>query len=193
VRGHLTSRATVGALAAALAVAMSGCALEHHGRLERLGRGDCKRGDPLAGVYLPFRLHVKKACVTVSGVVDCVRHEPDGDVHIELRVARKSRRFLQPANAFQRCPGRGKGQRGPHLVVEIIPQQGQLPFLDNSANQGGFVTPRAPDRGDQVTVTGPWVIDTNALHDFIYAGKNVANWAEIHPAWNITIRHRARR
>jgi len=181
------------AFALTLAVALGGCALGHHGRLERLGPGDCKRGDPLAGVYLPFRLHIERACVTVSGVVDCVRQEPDGDVHIELRVAGRYRRFLRHANAFQQCPGKGRGLRGPHLLVEVIPQEGHLPFPDNSAELGGFVTPRAPDSGDHVTVTGPWVIDTNALHDLIYPGKSVANWAEIHPAWNITIRHRARR
>jgi hypothetical protein len=30
------------------------------------------------------------------------------------------------------------------------------------------------------------VWDTNALHDLVYPGRNVKNWAEIHPAWNVT-------
>jgi hypothetical protein len=159
-----------------------------HHRLHRFRSGQCRPGDPLDGVYLPFRLHVMKRCVTVRGTVDCVHREPDGDVHIELRLSRAYRHLLTPANAYQRC----QGHRGPHLVVEIIPQNGELPFPDNSATRAGFVTPKAPKPGQRVKVTGPYVWDTNALHDLIYPGRHVANWAEIHPAWNITVTRRAR-
>jgi len=175
-----------------LPLALGGCAsVLHsvtggHGGLLRLGSGRCKPGSPLAGVYLPFRLHVKNDCVTVSGTVDCLRREDDGDIHIRMRVDPAYRRLLTPANAFQRCAGHA----GPHLVVEIIPQHGHLPFLTNSASRGGFVTPAAPAVGDHVTVTGPLVWDSNILHDLIYPGKNVANWAEIHPAWNVTVDQR---
>ncbi len=100
-----------------------------HGGLQRLGRGQCKPGPPLAGVYLPFRLHVKKDCVTVSGTVDCLRHEDDGDINIRPRVDPAYRRLLTPASAFQQCTG----HPGPHLVVEIIPQKPHLPFLTDSA------------------------------------------------------------
>ena len=113
----------------------------------------------------------------------CVTHEPDGDVHILVQLARRYRRILTPANAAQHCAG--AGGNGRLLVVEIIPQHGSLPFLDNSADRGGFVTPPAPRTGDRIRVTGPYVLDTNELHDLIYPG--VKNWAEIHPAWNITI------
>lgn len=157
----------------------------------RLSSGQCKPGRPLAGVYLPFRLHVRKACATVSGTVDCVKREPDGDIHIRLRLDPADRRFLTSANAFQQCSGRGSNARRPHLVVEIIPQNGRLPVPDNSADLGGFVTPATPKPGDHITVTGPYVLDTNALHDLIYPGKNVRNWGEIHPAWNITVSHAA--
>jgi len=178
--------------AALLPLTLGGCASVFHaapggrGALLRLGQGRCKPGPPLAGVYLPFRLHVKNDCVTVGGTVDCLRHEDDGDIHIRLRVDPAYRRLLTPANALQQCPGHA----GPHLVVEIIPQHGHLPFLTNSASRGGFVTPPAPAVGDHVTVTGPLVWDSNALHDLIYPGKNVANWAEIHPAWNVTVDQR---
>jgi hypothetical protein len=173
----------------ALTLTLGGCSAGH-GALLRLGSGECKPGAPLAGVYLPSRLHVRNGCVTVSGTVDCVQREPDGDIHIRLRVDRRYRRFLRPANAAQQCAAqKGRGARGPHLVVEIIPQKGGLPFPDNSANLGGFVTPAAPRPGDHITVTGPYVLDSNTLHDLIYRGKNVKNWAEIHPAWNITLTH----
>jgi hypothetical protein len=35
------------------------------------------------------------------------------------------------------------------------------------------------------------VWDTNLLHDLVYAGRNVRDWAEIHPACNVTIDHPA--
>ena len=76
-------------------------------------------------------------------------------------------------------------------MVEIIPQQPHLPFLTNSATRGGFLTPAAPRAGDRVTVAGPCVWDTNALHDLVYPGKNVTKWAEIHAAWNVTVDKRS--
>jgi hypothetical protein len=182
-------RVGVAAAAVLLPLVLGGCvsALHavqgRHGALLRLAQGRCKPGPPLAGVYLPFRLHVKNGCVTISGTVDCLRHEDDGDIHIRLRVDPGYRSLLTPANAFQQCAGHA----GPHLVVEIIPQNGHLPFLTNSASRGGFITPAAPAVGDHVTVTGPLVWDSNALHDLIYPGRNVENWAEIHPAWNVTV------
>ena len=120
--------------------------------------------------------------MTVTGIVDCVKHEGDGDIHIRLRVDPRYTRLLAGANAFQQCPG----HTGPHLVVEIIPQDPHLPVLTNSASLGGFITPAAPAVGTHISVTGPYVLDSNALHDLVYRGRNVANWAEIHPAWNVS-------
>ena len=175
-------RAGFAALVLVLAVTLSGCFVRH-GALLHLRPGECKGGDPLAGVYLPSRLHVKKNCLTVTGTVECVKHEPDGDIHILVQRARRYRWLLTPANAAQHCAGaRGQGRL---LVVEIIPQQGSFLLPDNSADLGGFVTPPAPRTGDRIRVTGPYVLDTNELHDLIYPG--VKNWAEIHPAWNVTI------
>ena len=163
---HSIRRAGLGLAVAALVLPLGGCLNPFSAapaKPHRVHSGQCKPGAPLAGVYLPSRLHVKKRCVTVTGTVDCLRREPDGDIHIELRVNRVYRRLLTPANAFQRCPH----ERGPHLVVEIIPQAAQLPFPDNSASLAGFVTPSAPPVGARIKVTGPYVLDTNALHDLI--------------------------
>jgi len=184
----LVARAFTASVAIMLALAAGGCAHlfpsgSAHQRLHRFRSGQCRPGDPLDGVYLPHRLIVKKRCVTVTGRVDCVHREPDGDVHIEVQLSRHYRHLLTHANAFQRCPG----HPGPHLLVEIIPQKGDLPFPDNSATRAGFVTPKAPKPGQRIKITGPYVWDTNALHDLIYPGKRVANWAEVHPAWNVTV------
>ncbi len=146
--------------------------------------GECKWGPPLAGVYLSGRLHLLERCTTVTGTVDCFKAEPDGDIHVRLRVDSKFATLLKPANSLQTCAG----HPGPHLVVEIIPQRPQgVLFRTNNAQSGGFITPVTPAPGDHVTVTGPYVIDTNILHRVLYQGQAAENWAEIHPAWAIGV------
>jgi hypothetical protein len=149
-----------------------------------LATGQCKWGPPLAGVYIPSRLQVVDRCMTLSGTVDCLKVEPDGDIHVRLRLDSQFVRLLKPANELQTCAG----QPGPHLVVEIIPQHPQgLLFRTNNADAGGFIDPRTPAPGDRVTVTGPYVIDTNSLHRVLYQGRAAENWAEIHPVWAIRV------
>ncbi|TMM30231.1 MAG: hypothetical protein E6F99_29355 [Actinobacteria bacterium] len=178
-RWHARLRVAVCAIVLLLLPAAGGCGRSP----QHLKSGQCKPGDPLAGVYLPSRLAVHNPCTTVAGTVDCVQAEPDGDIHIRLRPDPAYRRLLTAANAFQQCPQ----QKDPHLVVEIIPQVGHGAFEDNSATKAGFATPTAPAAGEHVTVTGPYVWDSNLLHDLVYPGRDVKDWAEIHPAWNITI------
>jgi hypothetical protein len=67
----------------------------------------CRPGNPLAGVYHPDRLDVRKRCALVTGTVEEVRMEDyDGDVHIWLRTADQD--------------------DDDRLVVEIIPQDRAL-------------------------------------------------------------------
>lgn len=149
-----------------------------------LQAGQCKFGPPLAGVYIPERLQVLDRCSTVSGTVDCLKLEPDGDVHLRVRLDPQYARFLTQANSLQTCVN----HQEPHLVVEIIPQHKQgLVFGDNNADAGGFITPATPAPGDHITVTGPHVIDKNILHRVLYQGRPAENWAEIHPAWAIRV------
>jgi hypothetical protein len=72
----------------------------------------CRSGDPLAGVYHPSRLVVKRRCVEVSGLAAEVRFEEyDGDVHVLLRT-----------------------DDGDRLVVEVIPQdRSVVPVPDEGA------------------------------------------------------------
>jgi hypothetical protein len=149
-----------------------------------LQAGQCKWGPPLAGVYLSGRLHVIDRCRTVSGTVDCTKVEPDGDVHVRLRLDPQYAALLRPANELQTCTG----ETGPHLVVEIIPQHPEgILFRTNNADAGGFIDPRTPTAGEHITVTGPYVIDTNSLHRILYEGRAAENWAEIHPVWGIGV------
>ena len=154
-----------------------------------LSAGQCKWGPPLAGVYVSGRLRLIDRCMTVSGTVDCLKVEPDGDVHVRLRVDPQSAGLLQPANSLQTCAD----HPGPHLVVEIIPQHPQgILFRTNVADAGGFIDPRVPAPGEHITVTGPYAIDTNSLHRVLYQGRAAENWAEIHPAWAIRVDQPAR-
>ncbi len=153
----------------------------------RLQATQCKWGPPLAGVYLPGRLKLVDRCMTVSGTVDCLKDEPDGDVHIRLRLDPQYARLLMPANSLQTCVD----QPGPHLVVEIIPQRPGGLFRTNNADAGGFITPAKPNAHDHIVVTGPYVVDTNVLHRVLYQGRPAENWAEIHPAWGIKVDHPA--
>ena len=146
--------------------------------------GQCKWGPPLAGVYISSRLQLLDRCETVSGTVDCLKLEPDGDYHVRLRLDPQFTSLLRPANGLQICGG----QPGPHLVVEIIPQHPQgILFRTNNADAGGFVDPRVPSPGEHITATGPYVIDTNSLHRILYQGRPAENWAEIHPVWAIKV------
>lgn len=149
--------------------------------------GDCKWGPPLAGVYIPERLKVSDRCLTASGIVDCLKSEPDGDIHIRLRLDPQYARLLRPANSLQTC----LDQPGPHLVVEVIPQHPEDVFRTNDADAGGFISPPTPSPGDHITVTGPYVVDSNILHRVLYQGRPAENWAEIHPAWAIRVDHPA--
>src|SRR5258706_951577 len=111
-----------------------------HHRLDRFRSGQCRPGDPLDGVYLPFRLQVKSRCVTVRGRVDCVRREPDGDVHIRLPLNPAYRLLLTAANPYKRSPG----HPGPHLVPEISPQNDKHPFTVNTATPATPVYTKGP-------------------------------------------------
>src|SRR5689334_9413417 len=52
---------------------------------------------PLRGVYHPYRLHVLGTCRTVWGVVSSVRHESDGDYHVDVRPIGAASRALLDA------------------------------------------------------------------------------------------------
>jgi hypothetical protein len=83
----------------------------------------CRGGPPLAGVYHPDRLDVKKRCAVASGVVTAVKFEAfDGDVHVDLRT-----------------------DRGEKLVVEVIPQDRAVVPIPDTGARVTVVGPRAWD------------------------------------------------
>lgn len=133
------------------------------------------RAEPLANVYHPSRLRVLDPCTTAVGVVRLVRHEADGDMHINVRLDPPYARMVNASNLAR--------QDG-DLVVEIVPADepgcvvGQPPKAPSGTYDYGICTGAnvlTPPVGARVRVIGPYVIDT------------VHGWAEIHPAWSITL------
>lgn len=117
-------------------------------------------------VYNPGRLQVIDPCKTVSGTVESVRAEPDGDFHIRLKVDPQFGILVNSANV--------NVQYG-DLVLE--------PICQNPVTQPDAVGACAnfhqniniPPVGAHVTVTGSYVLD-----------QDHGGWAEIHPVTSIT-------
>src|SRR5215211_5689189 len=82
----------------------------------------CRVGTPLAGVYHPDRLRVRKHCAVASGTVSRVKFEEnDGDVHVDLETS----------------DGR--------LVVEIIPQDRAVVPVPDEGSAVTVVRPLVDD------------------------------------------------
>jgi hypothetical protein len=134
----------------------------------------------LANVYHPYRLQVRNDCITVTGTVAYMSSESDGDLHVDLSLPASESNLLNQAN-YAREHG--------ELVTEIVPADrpgctpGQPPPLPPSAHESssysyGICTGAdlvAPSVGTQVTVTGPYVLDTDH------------GWMEVHPVWAISV------
>lgn len=131
-------------------------------------RTQCKDPDSISShVYNPYRLNVIKACITASGVVENVFEERDGDYHLRLVLDPQYSNLTDDAN--------DQYQYG-DLVVEIICA---LPITQQdavSACQGYTNNITIPGVNDYITVTGPYVLDTEHY-----------DWAEIHPVYTLTI------
>lgn len=142
--------------------------------------GACRSGDPLANVYHPYRLHIVKSCITVTGTIAYVSRENDGDIHVNLSLPPSESNLLDAANIADEYG---------NLVTEIVPADqpgctpGQPPPLPPTAYRSysysyGICTGAdvvTPVVGAQVAVTGPYVLDTDH------------GWMEIHPVWSMAV------
>ncbi len=115
-------------------------------------------------VYHPARLIVKARCLRVSGVIDAIRQEADGDLHILLRLDSAYRRFLTPAN---------QGEELGDLVVEPICVH-PVSQADAIASCAGDPDPlqNLPHTGMRVWMEGRYVLDSDH-----------GDWAELHPLY----------
>lgn len=139
------------------------------------GSTACRHGDPLANVYHPYRLKVRKACLTVTGVVAYISAEADGDVHVDLALPASEAGLLDDAN---------RAHEHGELVTEIVPadQPGCVPGQPPRPAEGSYrygtctgADVPTPPLGASVIETGPYVLDADH------------GWMEIHPVWRIVV------
>ena len=118
-------------------------------------------------VYNPARLQTIRECITVSGIVNNVIVEDDGDYHVWFHVDPQ----------YASLPNRANNDyRQGDLLAEIIcattiTQQDAVLACENYTNQ---ILP-IPNSNQNITVTGPYVLD------------NVHGWMEVHPVYSLNI------
>jgi hypothetical protein len=102
----------------------------------------CRGGPPLAGVYHPARLQVRKRCAIAAGVVSSVRFEQyDGDVHVGLRT-----------------------DDGQPLVVEVIPQDRSVVPIPDTGSRVTVVGPQVWDTAhDWPEIHPAWWISSGRI------------------------------
>jgi hypothetical protein len=117
-------------------------------------------------VYNPQRLQVVKRCITVTGKIVKRKAEPDGDVHIQLKLDSQFQNLLNERNR--------RGQNG-NLVLEPV-CVGPVTQADAKAACRNFTNKvHIPAVRTRVSVTGSYVLDTAPKH----------GWMEIHPVTSI--------
>ena len=117
-------------------------------------------------VYNPSRLQVVDQCRTVSGVIDSIRTEKDGDYHVRVKLDPEFSDLINSANV--------NGQFG-DLVVEPICVNPVTQASAISACQDFHQNIDVPPVGTHVEITGSYVLDNEH-----------GGWAEIHPVTSIT-------
>jgi len=130
-------------------------------------------------VYHPSRLLVKQDCVTVTGVIvdatagqshhhsDGMRHEPDGDTHVWLRVDSQFADMINAGNT---------SDEGGNLVFELVCHY-TVTQTDAKPACAGFADHTTiPPIGTHVAITGTFVQE-----------KNHKKWNEIHPVSRIQV------
>lgn len=118
-------------------------------------------------IYHPNRLQVVEDCKTVTGTIDHIIVEKDGDSHIRLKLDPQYANLINDANI--------SGQHG-DLVVEPICQNPvtQQDAIDACAGFDYHVD--IPPEGTHVSVIGSYVLDNDH-----------GGWAEIHPVTSIVV------
>jgi hypothetical protein len=117
-------------------------------------------------IYHPYRLHVVDACKTVTGTVESVRSEPDGDVHLLVKLPLSRSGLLNAGNV---------SDTHGDLVAEII-CVGAVTQADAESACAGHVNQVAvPSAGERIRITGTYVLDEDH------------GWMEIHPVSRLSV------
>jgi hypothetical protein len=115
-------------------------------------------------IYHPSRLQVNDPCITVTGTIQSIRTEKDGDLHIRLKLDPEFTNLLNDRNVA--------GQFG-NLVVEPVCQGTVIQPDAMAACQNFHQDINVPSVGTHVTLTGAYVLDLQH------------GWMEIHPVTSI--------
>jgi predicted small lipoprotein YifL len=117
-------------------------------------------------IYHSYRLHVVAACKTVTGKVESVRYEPDGDVHVLLKLPANRSGLLNIGN-LTNTDG--------DLVTEII-CVGTITQADAEHACAGHVNQVIiPSVGERIRISGTYVLDADH------------GWMEIHPVSSLSV------
>lgn len=125
----------------------------------------CTPTDQDRYVYNPSRLEVGEACTHVSGTVQAVRREADGDLHILVALDSPYAFLLRPAN---------QGVELGDLVVEpvCVRTVTQVDAVGVCASDPDPLAPPYPAVGQHVWMEGRYVFDLDH-----------GGWAELHPLY----------
>jgi hypothetical protein len=117
-------------------------------------------------VYNPERLQILDKCKTVTGTIEETNADEDGDQHMLLKLDKGQEKLLTKRNI--------KKKQG-DLVIEAVCINKISRKKAMGACKGYVNNVELPKVGDQVKVTGSYVIDSHN------------GWAEIHPITEIVI------
>ncbi len=156
------------ALAALIILGLAGALFVYNSRNPQDIPASCQDHDSISShIYNPNRLVVVKACVTVTGTVERVISEDDGDYHLRLRLDPEYANLTNAANDTY--------QYG-DLVVEIIcaHQVTQPDAIGACSNYENRIP--IPGQGQHIMTSGPYVLDSGHY-----------DWAEIHPVYALAV------
>ena len=119
---------------------------------------------PTEHVYHPYRLEVRNPCLTLTGIVDRIKDEPDGDYHVRLHLDAPFAQLINAANVAQQAGD---------LILEPVCIHAITQADAVSACAGFTNSMSVPPPGTHVVATGAYVLDTDH------------GWMELHPLWDI--------
>ncbi len=117
-------------------------------------------------IYHAYRLKVLQQCSTVTGTIDHIISEKDGDTHIRLKLDPAFTSLLDAKNV--------SAQHG-DLVLEPVCENAPTQSDAVSACAGYKSNVVVPTDGTRVSVVGSYVLDADH------------GWDEIHPVTSITV------
>jgi hypothetical protein len=122
--------------------------------------------------YHPARLVRLKDCVTVTGTVMVIRHEADGDLHVQFKLDAPYLGLMNSANADTSNP-----ITGGYFIIEPDCVGGPVTQADAVQACSGAIPPPGfalLKVGAHLSVSGPYVNDSQHGHNEVHPIERVA-------------------